>query len=73
MNGRSVKPALLLLLRDEEQRGGRLGDGLDVLFVVAASVRHQQVVHNTHDTHEEQEGQHTLSKQEAWSAGATAK
>lgn len=55
-------------LRDEEKSGCSVGDGFNIFFVVAAIVARQQVVEDTHNTHQEKEGEDSFSKQVAGDA-----
>lgn len=58
-------PLLTFSLRDEEKSRRSVGDGLHVFLIVAAVVAHQQEVGDSHDAHQEQEGDDTFSKQVA--------
>lgn len=57
-------------LRDKEKSRGCFGDGLDVLFIVIAPIGDQQVVQDTHNAHEGQEGEDSFSKQKTRGAVA---
>lgn len=53
----------------QEQKCWRcFGDGLDVLFVVTATVGEHQVIYDSHNTHEWQEEENAFPEQEAGSA-----
>lgn len=53
----------------QEQKCRRcFGDGLDVLFVVTATIGEHQVIYDSHDTHEWQEEENAFPEQEARSA-----
>lgn len=56
----------------QEQKCWRcFGDGLDVLFVVTATVGEHQVIYDSHNTHEWQEEENAFPEQEARSALAS--